>query len=210
MRLLIIGSTGGTGRRLVAEALERGHDVTAFARRPEKLALEHERLRVVRGDVVDSPSVETAVRGQDAVLCALGHRRWFYPNRILSDGTRNIVRAMESLGVRRLVCETSLGVGDSVGRLGPWYTLIVIPFILPLYFWDKRRQEDVIRASSLDWIIVRPGVLTGGPKRGKVRHGRRVGSWLWTVRVSRADVADFMLDQVTDDTYLRSAPGVSW
>jgi len=209
MRLLIIGATGGTGRLLVAQALERGHQVTALARKPASVRLQHERLRVVGGDVLDYASVERAVRGQDAVLSALGHKRWFYPNRILSDGTRNLLRAMEALGVRRFVCETSLGVGDSRGRMGLYYTLFVIPFILPLYYWDKSRQERLIRASPLDWTIVRPGVLTNGPRRGRYRHGPRVGSWIWTVRISRTDVADFMLNQLTDDTYLRSAPGVS-
>jgi putative NADH-flavin reductase len=210
VKLLVIGATGGTGRALVQQALERGHHVTAFVRNPTRLALRHERLVVTRGNVLDPPSVEAAVRGQDAVLCALGHKRWLYPNRILSEGTRNLIRAMGSQGVRRLVCETSLGIGDTWGRMGLYYTLFVGVFILPFYFFDKLRQEGLIRGSSLDWIIVRPGALTNGPKRGRLRHGPDVGHWLWTVRISRADVADFMLDQLTDDTYLRRTPGVSW
>ena len=210
MRLLIVGATGGTGRELVRQALERGHDVRAFARSPSRFDMKHERLAVVRGDVLDSASVEEAVRGQDAVLCALGHKRWFYPTRILSEGTRNFIRAMEKESVRRFVCETSLGVGDSWGRMGLYYTLFVGVFILPFYFFDKARQERVIRNSSLDWVIVRPGALTNGPKRGVYRQGPDVGHWLWTVRISRADVADFMLNQVTGDAYLRQSPGVSW
>lgn len=209
-KLLIVGATGGTGRELVRQALERGHEVTAFARRPAKLDLQHERLTVARGDVLDASSVEAAVRGQDAVLSALGHKRWFYPTRILSEGTRNLVRAMEREGVRRLVCETSLGVGDSFGRMGLYYTLFVGIFILPFYFYDKVRQERVIRASALDWVIVRPGVLRNRPARGRYKHGPKVGNWLWTVRIARADVAAFMLDQVTSDEYLRRSPGVAW
>jgi putative NADH-flavin reductase len=154
--------------------------------------------------------VEAAVAGQDAVLSALGHKRWFYPNRILSDGTKNILRAMEKHGVRRFVCETALGIGSTWWRMGLYYTLFVTPFILPFYFWDKHRQEAVIRASSVDWIIVRPAMLTNGRKRGTYRHGQGIGNPLWTVRISRADVADFMLNQLTDDTYLRSTPGVAW
>lgn len=210
MRLLVIGATGGTGRELVKQALERGHHVTALVRKPAKLRMAHEGLTVVQGDVLDRSSVEAAARGQDAVLSALGHKRWFYPTRILSAGTANVLRAMEASGVRRLVCETSLGLGESWGRLGLYYTLFVIPVILPFYFWDKGRQERAIRASELDWVIVRPGVLTNGRKRGVYRHGSKVGNWLWTVRVSRADVADFMLNQVTSGQYLRSAPGVCW
>ena len=210
MRLLIVGSTGGTGRQLVRQALERGHDVTAFARTPSRLDVKHERLTVVRGNVMDPATVEAAVRGQEAVLCALGHKRYFYPTRILSEGTRNVIRSMEKESVRRFVCETALGIGDTWGRLGLVYTLFIGNFILPFYFYDKVRQERVVRQSSLDWVIVRPGALTNGRKRGVYRHGPRVGNWLWTVRISRADVADFMLNQVTSDAYLHQSPGVSY
>ena len=208
-RLLIVGATGGTGRQLVAQALERGHAVTALVRDPSKLGTEHPRLTVIQGDVLDPDSVESAVRGQDAVLSALGHRRYFYPTRILSAGTRNVVRAMEVHGVPRLVGVTSLGLGDSAGRLGLTYTLFVIPVVLPFYFWDKARQERAIARSRVEWVIVRPGTLTNATGRGRTRHGR-VGSFLLTVRIARADVADFMLDQLTSDEYLRAAPGVCW
>ena len=208
-RVLIVGATGGTGRQLVAQALERGHEVTAFVRNPDRLAVEHPRLRVLTGDVLDYASVEAAVRGQEAVVSALGHKRYFGPSRILSEGTRNLLRAMEAHGVSRLVCQTSLGIGDSAGRMGLYYTFIVIPIVVPFYFWDKTRQERLIAASGVEWVIVRPAALTNGPARGTVRHGRRIGSFVLTRRVSRADVAAFMLDQLADDTYLRAAPGVS-
>jgi putative NADH-flavin reductase len=209
-RILILGATGGTGRQLVSQGLDRGHQVTAFARAPARVRTRHQRLTVAQGDVLDQRSLDAAVAGQGAVLSALGHKRWFYPNRILSTGTRNLVRAMETHGVRRLVCETALGVGDSRGRAGLYYTLFVAPFILPFYFRDKERQERIIQESSLDWVIVRPGKLTNGKRRRRYRHGPQVGHWLWTCRISRADVADFMLSQLGDDTYLRSSPGVCW
>lgn len=207
--VLIVGATGGTGRQLVAQALERGLTVTALARDPSKLSLQHPRLSVVQGDVLDPASLAAAMRGQEAVLCGLGHTRYFSPTRILSEGTANILSAMERHGVKRLVCETSLGIGDSAGRMGLYYTFFVIPLILPLYFWDKTRQERIVAASNRDWIIVRPGALTNGPKRGTLRHGRRVGSFLWTVRVSRVDVAGFMLDQLASSAYLGTATGVA-
>jgi uncharacterized protein YbjT (DUF2867 family) len=208
-RLLVVGATGGTGRELVAQALERGHEVTAFVRDPAALRIEHPRLRVARGDVLDYASVEAAVRGQDSVLVALGHRRYFPPTRILSEGTRNLLRAMEAHGTRRFVCETALGIGDSAGRMGLYYTLFVIPVVLPFYYWDKVRQERLIAASRTSWVIVRPVALRNGAKRGVRRHGRGVGSWLWTPAIPRADVAAFMLDQVADDAYLGKAPGVA-
>jgi putative NADH-flavin reductase len=209
-RVLIVGATGGTGRQLLAQALQRGYQVTALVRVPAKLRVENPRLTVLQGDVLDYPSVQKAVRGQDAVISALGHKRFFGPTRILSDGTDNILRAMEAEGVRRFVCETSLGIGDSVGRMGVYYSLFVIPCILPFYFWDKTRQERLIAASNVEWVIVRPAVLTNAKMRGTYRSGRRVGSFLWTARIARGDVADFMLRQLVDDSYLGTAIGVCW
>jgi uncharacterized protein YbjT (DUF2867 family) len=208
-RVLIVGATGGTGRQLLAQALKQGYAVTALVRTPGKLSVEDPHLTVVQGDVLDRSAVEKAVRCQDAVFSALGHKRFFVPTRILSDGTRNIVSAMATHGVRRFVCETSLGIGDSVGRMGLYYSLFVIPCILPSYFWDKTRQERVIAASNLEWVIVRPAVLTNAKMRGTYRYGRRVGSFLWTARIARGDVADFMLKQLADDSYLGTAVGVS-
>jgi putative NADH-flavin reductase len=209
-RVLIVGATGGTGRQLLAHALERGYLVTAFVRDSGTLSVEHPHLTVVRGNVLDYSTVEKAVRGQDAVISALGHKRFFVPNRILSEGTRNVLRAMEIHGVRRFVCETSLGIGDSVGFMGLYYSLFVIPVVLPLYFWDKTRQEQLIAASKLEWVIVRPAVLTNDDGRGVYRHGRSIGSFLWTARIARADVAHFMLEQLADDSYLGTAVGVCW
>ena len=209
-RVLIVGATGGTGRQLVAQALKRGYVVTALVRIPGRLSVEDPQLKVVQGDVLDYSTVEKAVCGQDAVISALGHKRFFLPTRILSEGTRNILSAMATHGVRRFVCETSLGIGDSVGRMGLYYSLFVIPLILPLYFWDKTRQERLIAASNLEWVIVRPAVLTNAKGRGRYRYGRHIGSFLWTARVARADVADFMLKQLVDDSYLGTAAGVCW
>lgn len=209
MRLLVVGSTGRTGRQVVAQALERGHEVTALARNPAKLTQEHARLRVVRGDVLEPESLRAAVTNQDAVVCVLGHGKFLRPTSILSEGTRNLIAAMREAGVRRLVCQTSLGVGDSFGRMGLYYTLFVVPFILQFYFWDKYRQERAVRASGLDWTIVRPAALTNGRRRGTYRHGEEIGSWIVTLSISRADTAAFLLDELSDNRYLHRAPGLA-
>ena len=209
-RILVIGPTGGTGRELIAQALEQGYEVTALARDPAKLQGTHPNLKVLRGDVLDPSSVDAAVQGQDAVVSALGHRRLFVPSRVQSEGTRNVIRAMERHGVRRFICETGIGLGNSAGKLGLFATLFFFPVVLPIYFWDKARQEKVVAESSLDWVLVRPGVLTNGARRGVYRHGVDVGSYVLTGTIGRADVAEFMLKQLKSDHYLRRAPAILW
>jgi len=208
MKVLVLGSTGGTGLELLEQSLEEGHEVTAFARRPDALRLKHPKLRVRQGDVLDYPSVETAVQGQDAVLSALGVRR-LGKNTILSDGTRNLIQAMQRKGVRRLVVESSLGVGDSAGQLGPLYNFFLLPLILKRIFQDKEVQESLVRASTLEWIVVRPAVLTNGPRTGRYKAGFSRGARI-KAKISRADTAEFMLKQLTDDKYLRQTPGLSY
>jgi putative NADH-flavin reductase len=166
------------------------------------------RLRLALGNVLDYGTVEAAIVGQDAVLSALGHKQWLIKSSILSRGTRNILAAMTKCGVRRFVCETSLGVGDSRGRLGILYTFFLIPLLLYYYFRDKELQEQYIKQSALDWVIVRPALLTNGRQTGAVNDGKNVGSLLFTHSISRADVASFMLSEVKDDRYLRETPGV--
>ncbi|PZR72707.1 MAG: epimerase [Chthoniobacterales bacterium] len=211
LRLLVIGATGGSGRELVEQALKLGHQVTALVRTPAKLTIQHPNLRVVRGDVLDYTSVESAMESQDAVLCALGHKKFFGPSSILSEGTRNLLRAMQSRPVPpRFICESSLGVGSAAGRLGLPALLVFVPLVLPFYFWDRVRQEKLIEGSDLDWVIVRPSVLTDGPERGAYRHGPNVGSYILPTKISRADVANFMLKQLHDDTYVGAAPGLCY
>jgi len=193
----------------VAQALARGHRVTALVRVPDRFELRHPNLTVVAGDVLDPATVEAAVAGQEAVVSALGHKRWMIPTDILSTGTANVLAAMARHGVRRFVCVTSLGVGDSWWRMGLYYTLFVLPVILQFYFWDKHRQEKIVRASGLDWTIVRPGALTHGRARGRWRSGPQVGNALWTVRIARADVARFLLDELADPHHVRATVAIA-
>ncbi len=209
MRLLIVGASGGTGRALVQQALAHGDEVTALVRKAARLPITDPDLTIVTGDVMKPETLDAAVRGQDAVLSALGHKRWFHPTRILSLGTQNLIEAMRRHGVRRLVVETALGVGDSWWQMGMYYTLVVKVFILPFYFFDKGRQEALIRGSGLDWTIVRPGALNYRASRRVYREGPRVGHWLWTVSISRADVAAFMLDTVAGARYLGATVGIA-
>ncbi len=207
-RILVVGGTGGTGRELLVQSLKRGYQVTAMVRNPSAVAVQDSRLTIVQGDVKDLASVERAMVGVEAVVSVLGHRQYYGAPRLLSLGTHNIMAAMKSHNVPRIVCATSLGVGDSAGRLGLLYSLFVVPTVLPFYFWDKARQERMIAESDFEWVIVRPGRLTDAPPNGRARHGQGVGSFLATQSISRADVAAFMLDQLETDTYLSTAVGV--
>jgi putative NADH-flavin reductase len=209
MKLLLFGSTGGTGRELVKQALAQGHEVTAYARNPARLGdLTHPSLQVLRGDVLDSAAVEQAVPGHDAVLCAIGAGAG--RTTLREEGTRNIVRAMEKAGVRRLICQSSMGVGDSTANLGFLTKYVIVPVFLRHAFADHERQEAAVKASALDWTIVRPPHLNDGPHTGTYRHGFPGTDTGIQGKISRADVADFMLKQLADNTYLRQTPGVSY
>jgi len=209
MKLLIFGATGGTGRALVAQALEQEHEVTAFVRNPSRLAISYPMLKLAEGDILDYDSVARAVSGQDAVLSALGTRQLGKTN-ILSEGTRNIINAMEREGVRRFVCESSLGVGDSRGQLGFLFNYLWLPLFLRNVFADKEVQERYIKESSLDWVIVRPARLTNGPRTRVYKSGFSPADTSISGKISRADVADFMLKQVRSDAFLRKTPGISY
>jgi putative NADH-flavin reductase len=205
VKVLIIGATGGTGRQLLEQALAAGHEVTALVRNPTKIHIRHERLRVLQGDILDFESVDRAMAGQNAVLCSLGTKSLFRPVKIFSEGTSNLLQAMAKHGVRRLICITGIGAGDSRGHGGFFYDKVILPIVLKRIYEDKNKQEELIRKSDRDWTIVRPGFLTNGPPTGNYRvltdlTGVTVG------RISRADVAAFMLAQLNSDRYLRQTP----
>jgi putative NADH-flavin reductase len=209
MKLVIFGSTAGTGRELLEQALERGHDVSAFARSPEKIGdLDHPNLRVIHGDVLDSAAVESAIAGQEAVLCTIGAGAG--RTTLREDATRNIVQAMDTEGVQRLICQSSLGVGDSRANLGFFTKHIIVGLFLRHAFADHERQEAGIKQSTLQWTIVRPPHLLDTPRTGVYRHGFSPTDRDIKGQISRADVADFMLKQLADDSYLRKTPGVSY
>lgn len=209
MKLLLFGSTGGTGRELLKQALEQGHNVTAYARNPAKMHdIKHAQIQVVRGDVLDPAVVESAVAGKDAVLSTIGAGA--ARTTLREKGTCNIIEAMERTGVRRLIVQSSLGVGESRANLGFFTKYIIVSIFLRHAFADHERQEAAVKQSSLDWTIVRPPYLTDGPLTGTYRHGFPITDTRIKGRISRADVADFMLKQLTDDTYVHQTPGVSY
>jgi len=180
------------------------------------MSFQHADLVVMQGDIMDYESVSNAIVGQEVVLSVLGVNS-FKRNTIISNGTQNIIRAMHEHHVRRFVCVTSMGLGESKKQKG-WAYIMPISLMfrlqrLPILrnqFLDRELQEEYIKNSALDWIIIRPGGLTDGPHTGHYRHGFGIDDTTVKIRISRADVADFMLKQIDDDTYLHKTPSLSY
>lgn len=210
MRVLVLGATGATGRHLVEQALAQGHQVTALARNPAKLHRRSPELTVVQGDVTDPLAVERAVRSQDAVLCALGSSTPLKHDPALVAGIGNLVGAMERLHVRRLVYLSFLGVHHGRRQLSPLGKYVVAPLLLRKVAADHERKEAIIQQSTLEWVIVRPPRLTNGRRTGTYRSGENIQATLVVPRVSRADLAEFMLGQLNGDTYLHRTPAVMY
>lgn len=206
MKIAVFGATGTVGRLVVEQALREGHEVTAFTRSAASVTQRHDRLRVVEGDVLDANSVRRAVQGQDAVLISLGNGR---KGVVRAGGTAAIIDAMNRTGVKRLICQTTLGVGDSRGNLNFLWKYVMFGLLLRPAYADHVRQEEYVLASDLDWTIVRPSAFTDGPATGSYRREFAAGERGLSLKIARADIADFMIEQLTDTTYLRQAPGIS-
>jgi putative NADH-flavin reductase len=208
VKVLIIGATGGTGRILLDKSLEQGHEVTALARNPSAVAPRDYRPRVLEGNTLDPEAVEAAVAGQDAVLSALGTRST-KPTTLFSASTANLIGAMKKHGVCRLVCVTGIGTGDSKGHGGFLYDRVLLPFVVRNQYADKDRQEEIIKRSGLEWVIVRPARLTNEAATGEYQVFLSGDSYRATT-ISREDIAAFMLAQLTEDRYVHQTPVISY
>ncbi len=206
--IIIFGATGATGQQLVKQALERNFNVSAFVRNPNKLDIKNERLRVIGGNVLEYNDVVSAIKSQDVVFCCIGMPS-SDKSGLRAKGATQIVKAMEESGIMRLVCQSSLGFGDSKKML-PWHMKhLIVPLILKNAFADHDNQEKIIEKSNLDWTIVRPGTLTNGIRIGEYKHGFDYTEKI-KLKVSRADVADFMLNQVDNQKYIQKKAGISY
>lgn len=200
-KVLIVGATGGTGRSLVDQALDAGHSVTAFVRNPEKVGRHHERLRVVAGDAASgAPSLSQAMRGQDAVLSALGRGQSFKADNLIQRSLPHLLAAMQEHGVRRLVFTSALGVAEAVQEI-PLMMRLFARLLLRDIYADKAAGEALIRRSGLEWTIVHPAKLTEGPLTGTYRAGEHL-QLRGVPTISRADTAHFLLSQLDDRSYI--------
>ena len=203
MQIALFGATGGTGRQVLEQALSAGHTVTALVRDPTKIEV-RSGVTLIHGDVLDQESTSRCVQGSDAVICVLGSGVGTEP--VEAQGTQRILEAMQIHGVRRLIAVTSLGVGDSRKQVSAEFQQAMDTVLQPIIA-AKTEQERLIRESGLDWTIVRPGGLGDGPRTGDYRSGTDPS--LMAGLVSRADVAEFVLRQLSDVSYLHQCPAVT-
>lgn len=201
-KILVLGATGGTGQQVVSQALEQGHDVTAFVRDPKGLTITHDHLRVLTGNIMDDgKALDAAIHGQEVVISALGVGNSFKSGGLIKHSVPAIVRAMEAQGVRRLIFTSAYGVGTTRDVV-PVVPRMFMRLLLRDVYADKEAGDDHIHRSTLDWTIVYPVTLTNGTKTGRYRVGEQL-ALRGVPKIARADVAHFLVSQIEDGTYLR-------
>lgn len=202
MRLLVLGATGATGRAVVTQALALGHRVTAFARRPEAVPGNLPSERLVRGSLPeDREALSQALAGQDVVISALGRGLKLRAEGLMTRSVPILVESMERQGVRRLIFTSAFGVGDTWQDVPPLSRIFARLFLRDIYA-DKTRGEEILRRSALDWTLVYPTTLTNGAPTGHYRCGERL-ALRGLPTMSRADLAHFLLTQLSDRRFSR-------
>lgn len=202
MKILVIGAARGVGRHVAVQALAGGHHVTGLVQNPLSAGLSRRNLRLIGGSITSPGVVAEAVRGQDAVCITIGIRPTRAPVNVFSRGTEVVLAAMRRAGVHRLICVTGIGAGDSRGHGGGLYDRVVQPLLLGSIYADKDRQETLVRASEVMWTLVRPGFLTNRPGSGRYRVTADL-TGVVARKIARADVATFLLSEMTTATDAR-------
>jgi putative NADH-flavin reductase len=208
VKLFVLGATGPTGLQILRQALAQGHEITAFVRDPAKLPFTDRNLKVRTGSLPgDARALAEALRGHEAVISSLGLHNVLKSRGFIESSMRVLVPAMEKQGVRRLIIVSANGVGDT-RRHAPLLPRIMYRLLLSDIFADKQAGEDIVRASSLDWTIAYPTLLTDGPRTGGYRAAERL-ELKGFPKISRADVADFVLRQLNDRGFLKKGAVIS-
>ncbi len=205
MRIAIIGASRGIGYELLKAAIDEGHEVTALVRDPAKLTMSTPALKVIKGDILAPSYVSDTIAGQDAICICIGIPPTRKPVDVFSRGTQNVLDAIGRESTQKLILVTGIGAGDSKGHGGFFYDRILNPLLLETNYADKDRAESIVKASPVKWLIVRPGFLTNGSRTGKYRVIENL-SGVTAGKISRADVADFMLKQLASPTYFGKTP----
>jgi putative NADH-flavin reductase len=210
MKVIVFGATGTIGKHLIEQALNEDHQVTAFSRSGQKLSeFKHARLTIVEGDVLNQTDVTQSVKDHEVVFVALGSGKK-RKSTVRSEGTKNIIEAMKANSVKRLICQSTLGAGESQGNLNFFWKHIMFGWYLKKVFQDHELQEKYVMQSNLDWTIARPGAFSDGAHTRTYRHGFPTNDRSVKLKISRADVADFLLTLLPTDRYLHQTPGLSY
>ncbi len=204
MKILILGATGATGLQLVEQSLEQHHIVTVLVRNQSKLNAIHKNLSIITGDIFDKNILMKALTGQDAVLSALGNGLSLKSHDLITNAVSILIPAMTETNVSRLIFLSAFGVGDTFVQANFFQKIIFRTFLRSIYA-DKTRAEKQIHNSSLDWTLVYPVVLTNTAGTGNYQVAE-VLAMKGMPKISRVDVADFIVKQLTDNTYLKKAP----
>jgi putative NADH-flavin reductase len=209
MKITIIGATRGIGLALANYALEKGHEVTVLVRDAAKIDIQHRNLKIRIGDLLNQSSIEAALPEQDVICTCIGIPPSRKPVDTFSKGITTVLAAMKNVPGARLIAVTGIGAGDSRGHGGFVYDKLINPLLLAEMFKDKDREEAIIKASNVDWTIVRPGMLTNGPRTGKYRVFTKLDG-ITAKKISRADVADFIVQQMEQPGHSRQTPLITY
>ena len=209
MNIVVFGATGSIGALTVLKLLKDGHSVTAFSRHPDALNLEHPNLKRAAGDVTNVADVCAATEGSEAVITTLGSGR-SRSGRVRSEGTQQIIDAMQRYGVKRLVCQTTLGAGDSWSNLNFFWKRIMFGVLLRPVFEDHERQEQLVKASNLDWTIVRPSAFNNATPTGALKVDISPDQRGLALKISRTEVAEFLMTSITESRLLHRVVGISY
>ncbi|MHC2626992.1 putative NADH-flavin reductase [Bradyrhizobium huanghuaihaiense] len=209
MKVTLFGATGTTGKYLIDEALKRGIDVTVFAR--SSSSFENAKVKIVRGELTDNALLREAVSGSDAVVSALGPTKLRHPKDLpITRATEAIISAMKQVHVQRLIA-ISTGMAVDPGDRFDWKIRLpatLIKYLMRSCYNDILALAKVIRASGLDWTMVRVAFLRNDPAIGHLNVGL-YGVSRHSLAVNREDLARFMFDQITERRYIHQAPGIS-
>ncbi len=204
MKVVIFGANGKTGILLTEQALAKGHQVTAYIRRAGALALDHSNLKIIIGNLNDTIKLKEAISGAEACISVLGGGSLTKHSPEIITGIDTIINIMEQESVNRVVYLSSIGAGESRYLMGPVIRFLIAGIMLRVPLADHTSNEQRIAKSKLKWTLVRPGGLTDGPETGRLKYGSDITILKGSPRISRANVASFMIEQLTDTGYINT------
>ena len=209
MKVVIFGANGKTGLLVVEQALAKGHQVIAYIRRPGSIRIDNPKLKIVVGNLNETLKMKDTINGADACISALGTGSLTKHSPEMMNGIKNIVSIMETAKVNRIIYLSSLGAGDSLYLIPQPLRFILCKVFLRVTLADHNTNENTIINSNLNWTLVRPGSLTDGQLTGNLKHGSENVRLKGSNSISRANVASFIIQQLTDTSYLQKAVWLS-